>query len=134
MSSPQFIANDIFASIRTTFELIRDFQSVRPFSNEEQAILVKIGATMPVLFEKIVRYYEQDEQAHAKAFQLAFSYPGLFDKAQPLEIIIAYMYGVLKGIQQRTSYMFFADFDHAMYVEQLVNAHKSKIQQLVNAR
>jgi len=134
MASPQIIANDIFSTIRQTFELIRKLQNVRSFSNEEQEILKHIGSTMPLLFEKIIRYYEEDEQAHVKAFQLTFQYPGLFDKPQTLEIIISYLYGVLKAIQQKNCYMFFSDFDHAMYVEQLLNANQHKIQSMLKAR
>jgi len=134
MPSPQLISDDIFSTIRTTFEFIQKLQSVRPFSNEEQEVFTKIGTLMPVLFEKIIRYYEQDEQAHIKAFQLSFKYPQLFDQPQTLEIIISYMYGVLKSIQQKSFYVFFNDFNHAMYVEQLLNANQHKIQRMIASR
>lgn len=134
MPSPQLIANDIFSTIRTTFEFIQKLQSVRPFSSEEQEIFTKIGATMPILFEKIIRYHQQDEQAHIWAFQQSFRYPPLFDQPQTIEIIISYMYGVLKSIQQKSCYVFFTDFNHAMYVEQLLNANKYKIQRIIDAR
>lgn len=134
MASPQAISSDIFSTITATFDLIGKLQHIRPFSKDENDVLINIGSMMPILFDKIVKHYEADEQSHIKAFQLSHTYPSLFKSPQTLEIIISYLYTLLKAIQQRTSYMFFADYDHIMYAERLVTANKIKVTALINAR